>query len=182
MLLTITVASTEVEDFAIELLIEADATFADLHELIRSACGWGQSKPATFFVCDERWRKEREIPESSYEYDTMEEVELGDLLEDEGQRMLYVFDPDEERALLLEVSHISFGKSIDEPKCRRSRGTAPDLILEREQAVPTSTEDLLKQLNAAALGIDDDDEREADDDEGFDPEEFDPEGYTIDEG
>ena len=182
MLLTITAVSPEVEDFALELLIEGDATFADLHDLIRRTCGWGQFKPATFYVCDSLWHREREIPESSFEYDTMDEVELEDLLEDEGQRMQYVFDPDEERALLLEVSRISFSKNIDEPTCNRSHGTAPDLLLTDEPEKPMSTADLLKQLNAAALGIDEEEDSEPDDDEGFDPEEFDPEGYTIDEG
>ena len=33
MLLTITAVSPEVEDFAIELLIESDSTFEDLHHL-----------------------------------------------------------------------------------------------------------------------------------------------------
>ncbi len=181
MLYTITAASLEVEDFAIELLIESDATFKDLHDLIRRTCGWGQHKPSTFYICDDRWHRERTIPESGYEYDTMDEVELGDLLEDEGQRMQYIFDPDGGRGLLLEVSHISYGKHIGEPTCRRSRGTAPELIIEKAAQAAASKEDLLAQLNAAAL-TDDDDELEPTDDELFDIEEIDLEGFDFTEG
>ena len=181
MLYTITAVSPEVEDFAIELQIESDATFADLHELIRKTCNWEPHKPSTFYVCDERWHRERTIPERSFEYDTMDEVELGDLLEDEGQRLQYIFDPDEARGLLLEVTHISYGKHIDEPLCRRSHGTPPPLVIEHiERQAPKSTEELLAELNAAALG--DDDDIEPTDDELFDIEEIDLEGFDFTEG
>lgn len=183
MLLTITAVSPEVEDFAIELLIESDATFQDLHRLIREACGWGPSKPAVFYVCDDRWRRRKTIPERSYEYDTMDEVELGDYLEDEGQRLQYLFDPDESRGLLLEVSHIAFSRHIDEPTCRRSHGTAPALERIKEEAPQGPTrEELLAQLNAAALAGDDDDDIEPTDDELFDIEELDLEGFDFNEG
>lgn len=182
MLLTITAVSTEVEDFAIELFIESDATFLDLHNLIRQTCGWGTGKPATFYVCDDRWRRRKTIPEKSYEYDTMDEVELGDCLEDEGQRLQYLFDPDSSRGLLLEVTHITFSRHIDEPCCRRSHGTPPALELIKEEApAGLSREELLAQLNAAAMA-DDDDDIEPTDDELFDIEELDLEGFDFNEG
>jgi hypothetical protein len=193
MLYTITVVSPEVEDFAIELQIESDATFADLHRLIRKACQWGQHKPSVFYLCNERWRRERAIPEKSFEDDTMDEVELGDLLDDEGQRLQYIFDHEEHRGLLLEVTHISYGKHIDEPLCRRSHGTPPPLTLTDNVAPDLSAnasgkeenltkEELLAQLNAAALADSDDDELEPTDDELFDIEEIDLEGFDFTEG
>ena len=39
MVLTLTVASKEVEDFVLKVKIDADATFADLNQVIRDACG-----------------------------------------------------------------------------------------------------------------------------------------------
>ena len=96
MLYTITVVSPEVEDFDLELQIESDATFADLHQLVRESCGWGAGHSATFYICDDHWHRRKAIPEKSYEDDTMDEVELGDHLEDEGQRLLYLFDPENE--------------------------------------------------------------------------------------
>ena len=183
MLLTITAVSPEVEDFAIELLIESDATFQDLHKLIRQTCEWGPGKPAVFYVCDDRWRRRKTIPERSYEYDTMDELELGDYLEDEGQRLQYLFDPEEGRGLLLEVSHITFSRHIDEPTCRRSHGTPPALMLMKEEAPKElSREEILERLNAAALVGDEDEDIEPTDDELFDIEELDLEGFDFNEG
>ncbi|MBQ7443364.1 MAG: hypothetical protein IJS59_05795 [Bacteroidaceae bacterium] len=186
MLYTITAASPEVEDFVAELQIESHATFEDLHRLIRSTCGWAGGKPSTFYICDHRWRRERAIPEKSREDDVMADVELGDLLDDEGQRMQYVFDPQERRGLLLEVTAIAYGRHIDAPTCRRRHGQAPPLTTADADTPNTSntsdTSDLLAQLTAAALAIDDSDSHDTIcDDSDFDPEELDPEGFDITE-
>jgi len=180
MLYTITAVSPEVEDFIIELQIESDATFADLHKLLRDTCGWGPHKPSIFYICDHRWHHERAIPEKSYEDETMDELELGDLLDDEGQRMQYVFDAGEDRGLLLEVTHIHYGKHIDAPCCHRRHGTPPPLIVEQPEApkAPTNA-DLLAQLNAIALA--DDEDIEPTDDELFDIGEIDVEGFDFTE-
>ena len=178
MLYTITAVSPEVEDFAIELQIESDATFADLHDLIRQTCGWGTFKPATFYVCDDRWHRDHAIPESGYEDDTMDEVELGEFLEDEGQRLQYIFDTDEDRGLLLEVSHIAYGKHIDSPICRRSHGIAPALILASPSFDPVS----LLQKGNITIPEGDDDDLEPTDDDLFDIEEIDLEGFDFTEG
>ena len=182
MLYTITVVSPEVEDFILELQIESNATFADLHRLIRESCSWGAAMPSTFYVCDEHWHRQRTIPERSFEDDTMEEVELGDLLDDEGQRLQYLFDPENRRKLLLEVTRIAYGKHIDEPRCRRHHGEAPPLIIQKAAPKDPTREDILAQLNAAALAEVEDDEREPTDDELFDIEELDLEGFDFTEG
>lgn len=182
MLYTITVVSPEVEDFIAELQIESDATFMDLHELVRSTCQWGTGKPSTFYLCDHRWRRDRAIPEKSFEDDTMDEVELGDLLDDEGQRLLYLFDPEEDRALLLEVTRIAYGKHISAPLCRRSHGTPPALVIEKEAPQALTNDELLAQLNAVAMADEEDDDIEPTDDELFDIEEIDLEGFDFNEG
>ncbi len=207
MLYTITAVSPEVEDFAIELQIESDSTFADLHDLIRQTCGWGSFKPATFYVCDDRWHRDRTIPESGYEDDTMDEVELGDFLEDEGQRLQYIFDPDEDRGLLLEVSSISYGKHIDTPICRRSHGVAPSLnpvspsidsatllqkgnrpvpggspVTSPEGSFVTVPEGSFVTVPEGSPEGDDDDYLEPTDDDLFDIEEIDLEGFDFTEG
>lgn len=186
MLLTITIASPEIEDFVAEVLIESQYTFADLHQVMQKAFGWQAEQPTTFYVCDNRWQPEHAIPEVSDDRDTMADIELGDLLEDEGQRLQYVFNPAECRGLLMEVSAIAFGKHVDEPRLRK-HGTPPPYSIaepEEEEVQPsatTSEKDLLAQLNAAALGMDDEDDYEPEDTSDFDPEEFDPEGYEVSE-
>lgn len=183
MILTLTIASKDVEEFVLKVKIDADATFAELNGLIRAACGWDASQPAAFYVCDDRWHPHTIVPEEGdYEHDSMAEVELGSLLEDEGQRLLYVFDPSDKRHLLMEVSHIAYGESLDEPRYKL-HGTAPDQVLQPEPEAQSAATDLLSVLNAAALGeLDEEEYEERDDFEGFDPEEFDPEGFEISEG
>lgn len=179
MIYTLTVASPEVEDFDLRIKIDASHTFADLHRLIRKECGWGDYKPSIFYICDEKWRREHRILEKGFEDDTMDEVCLEDLLEDEGQRLQYVFDADKQRALILNVMAISFREHIDEPSCVKKHGVAP--LLE-ELAEEESPDDILAQLNAAAMAsMDDDDDVEEDEETGFEPEEFDPEGFEVED-
>jgi len=182
MLYTITAVSPEVEDFAIELQIESDATFADLHRLIRRTCEWGEHKPSIFYICDERWHRDHTIPERSYEDDTMDEVELGDFLDDEGQRLQYIFDADENRGLLMEITHIAYGKHIDVPLCKRRHGLAPALEIDKSEEVPyliksNGSTGILPPVSAV-----DDDDIEPTDDELFDIEEIDLEGFDFTEG
>ena len=203
MLYTITAVSPEVEDFAIELQIESDATFADLHALIHETCGWERFKPSAFYLCDHRWHRDRIIPEDSFEDDTMDELELGDFLEDEGQRMQYIFDPDKNRGLLMEVSQISYGRHIDGPACRRRHGTAPALIPlpERPISAPNGRATVPAGLvtvpegsvtvpegsltvpegSPEGLPLFLDDDLEPTDDDLFDIEEIDLEGFDINE-
>lgn len=182
------IASPEAEDFVAEALLESHHTFADLSRLIQETCKWQPDQPSTFYVCDHRWHPEHIVPEVSSERETMSEVELGDLLEDEGQRLQYVFNHTERRALLLEVVETSFGKHVNTPQIRRQHGTPPPyyIISSTEETVDTepsaSNVDLLSRLNAEAMGINEDEEEfDPEDTSDFDPEEFDPEGYEVSE-
>lgn len=182
MLYTITAVSPEVEDFVIELQIESDATFADLHHLIRRTCEWGDHKPSIFYVCDEHWHRDHTIPEHSYEDDTMDEVELGDFLDDEGQRLQYIFDTDENRGLLMELTNIAYGKHIDVPFCKRRHGLAPVLETSKSEEASNIIKNDGSIGNLVPLLASDDDDIEPTDDELFDIEEIDLEGFDFTEG
>jgi len=188
MLLKLMIASPEAEDFVAEALVESHHTFADLNRLIQDVCNWQPDQPSTFYVCDHRWHPEHIVPEVSSERETMSEVELGDLLEDEGQRLQYVFNQSERRALLLEVIETSFGKHVDKPQIRRQHGTPPPYYIESETEEVAEVEpagnnaELLSRLNAEAMGFnEDEDVFDPEDTSDFDPEEFDPEGYEVSE-
>ena len=165
MLLSFTVASKEIEDFVLKLQIDGDDTFADLNRLIRETCWPGVPVPQ---------------PAGDYEHDSMDEIRLSELLEDEGQRLIYDFDHEAGRHLIMEVSNISYGQHADEGTCRHRSGEPPALV--EEEAMP-SVGSLLAQLNASALGSlsdEEDDEREEDFD-GFNDDELDLEGFEISE-
>ena len=98
-----TLISDEVDDFIREIKIDSEATFHDFHEAILKAAGYKNDQLTSFFICDDDWEKEQEITledmgtssdEDSY---IMKETKLSDLLEDEKQKLLYVFDPLSER-------------------------------------------------------------------------------------
>ena len=87
------ILSDEVENFRREITIDADATFLDLYKAILECTGFSNREMASFFLCDGKWRKEKEI--TLVEMDTysdedsfiMEECVLSDFLEDEKKRM-----------------------------------------------------------------------------------------------
>ena len=99
MVFTFTVISDEVDDFVREIRIDGDATFQDLHKTILSTCGYPDDQMTSFFICSERWEKEQEITledmgNTSADEDTyvMRNTRLSELLEDEGQRLIYIFE------------------------------------------------------------------------------------------
>lgn len=111
------ILSDEVDDFRREISIDADATFLDLYNVIVECTGFSDKEMASFFLCDNKWRKEKEI--TLVEMDTcsdedsfiMKECVLSDFLEDEKQKLMFVFDYLTERALYIELSEIITGKN-----------------------------------------------------------------------
>jgi lactate dehydrogenase-like 2-hydroxyacid dehydrogenase len=92
------ILSDEVENFKREIKIDADATFYDLYKAIIDCTGYSDKEMASFVLCDDNWRKEMEITlvkmdtssdEDSY---SMEECVLSDYLEEEKQKLMFVFD------------------------------------------------------------------------------------------
>ena len=128
------ILSDEVDNFKREIKIDADATFLDLYDAIVKCTGFSNKEMASFFLCDDKWRKKQEI--TLVEMDTysdedsyiMEECILSDYLEDEKQKLMFVFDYFNERALFIELSELIPGKSLKTPVCTLSVGKAPEQI------------------------------------------------------
>jgi hypothetical protein len=95
----------------------------------------------------------------------MKDTKLNELVEDEKQKLLYVFDYMTERCFFIELSEIITGKTIKTPQCVRSEGKAPDQTFDFEEMATTN----------ASLDLDED----FFGDEDFDPEDFDPNGFDI---
>lgn len=174
MLLTFMIASDEVEDFAMKIKIDADATFEQLHRTIQEACGYMDFGVHRFFVCDDEWHPEHRVLQTDKGYATDEDIylmgdtRLEELLEDEGQRLAYRFDPKSRRLLLMEVCRTSFGESLDEPIVKK-RGEAPlQMLVEEEVIVPTPVTDSEEELEENFYG-----------EEGFEEGELDEEGFDV---
>lgn len=163
------IVSDEVENFKREIKIDADATFYDLYKAIIDCTGYSDKEMASFVLCDDNWRKEMEITlvkmdtssdEDSY---SMEECVLSDYLEEEKQKLMFIFDYFTERALYMELSEIIPGKKLKQPLCTLSKGEAPPQITNFEEMTSDTT---LQDMGESFYG-----------DESFDMDELDQEGF-----
>ncbi|MDR1610905.1 MAG: plasmid pRiA4b ORF-3 family protein [Candidatus Symbiothrix sp.] len=125
------ILSDEVDDFRRDILIDSDATFYDLHEAILDSAGYKKDQMTSFFICDEDWMKEKEITlvemDTNLEEDSyvMDAVRLSDLLDEERQKLLYVFELLTERAFFMELKEIITGKNQPKARCVKSVGNPP---------------------------------------------------------
>lgn len=135
MLFRFLILSDEVDDFKREIKIDSEATFLDLHNAILDSVGYTKDQMCSFFICDDDWSKRNEITlvemDTSSEEDSyiMEDTTLEELLEDEHQKLLYVFDYMTERAFFMELREIVPGKDLDAPVCSKSIGLPPTQIV-----------------------------------------------------
>jgi len=109
---------------------DADATFLQLHEAILKSVGYPDDQMTSFFLCNEDWEKGQEVTlvemDSNFEYDNMvmNETRLSDLIEEQGQRLIYVFDPMFERYFFGSLKEIKPG-AMNGVECVESKGKAP---------------------------------------------------------
>lgn len=161
--------SDEVDDFKREIKIDSEATFLDLHNAILDAAGYTKDQMCSFFICDDDWSKKNEITlvemDTSSEVDNyiMEDTMLETFIEDEGQRLLYVFDYMTERAFFIELREIIPGKNLTEAICSKSIGQAPPQTID------------FTEIDTKAANMDVDENFYGD--ETFDIEELDKEGF-----
>lgn len=177
MTLKLTLFSQEIEDFVLEILIDSDAKFTELHELILNDCNYDEHDKQCFLICDEEWRVRQRIclrdsEDVGYDEDLnlMSRTSVGDFLEDEGQRLAYIFDPEGKRFFLMELTETVFGQRQTMPIVNRRHGLAPmqTLLQTEEQAKDPAEKN--EEIDEDFYG-----------DDGFEADELDMEGYEIDE-
>ena len=174
MIYRFTIISDEVDDLVREIQIDPEATFFDLHEAILKAANYTNDQMTSFFICDDDWEKEKEITleemDNNPEMDSwiMKETRLNELIEDEKQKLLYVFDYMTERCFFIELSEIITGKEIKGAKCTKKSGEAPKQTVDFEE------------MAAGGGSLDLDENFYGDQD--FDMEDFDDEGFDVNDG
>ena len=174
MIYRFTIISDEVDDFVREIQIDPEATFFDLHEAILKAANYTNDQMTSFFICDDDWEKEKEITleemDNNPEMDSwiMKETRLNELIEDEKQKLLYVFDYMTERCFFIELSEIITGKEIKGAKCTKKSGEDPKQTVDFEE------------MAAGGGSLDLDENFYGDQD--FDMEDFDAEGFDVNDG
>jgi hypothetical protein len=127
--------SDEVDNFKREIKIDSEATFLDLYNAIMDSVGYTKDQMCSFFICGDDWSKGTEI--TLVEMDTasdvdnyvMEDTKLDELLEDEQQKLLFVFDYMTERAFFMELREIIPGQNLKAAVCTKSVGDAPAQVV-----------------------------------------------------
>lgn len=131
--------SDEVDGFVREIKIDSEATFLDLNRAVLSSCGYPDDQMTSFYLCDEEWergpqvtREDMGMGDVDEDIYVMESTRLSELIEDEGQRLEFIFDPFGNRCFYLDVKELITGEYLDEAVVLRSRGEAPVQIIEPE--------------------------------------------------
>ena len=147
--------SDEVSNFSREIEIDANSTFLQLRNAILESVDYSKDDIDSFFLCDDEWNREEEITledmGSSSDQDIwiMEDTPLNELIEEEGQKLVYVFDYLTERSFFMEMKEAVPGRTLSAPICTVKRGKAPAQFIDMEefankidQAAKRAAEDL----------------------------------------
>jgi hypothetical protein len=125
------VGSEEAENFKLVIAIDSEDTFMRLRNAILDAAGYSKEQMNSFYICDEEWNKEKEVTyvdmgsESDEDIWLMDETHIDELVEDEGQKIKFVFDYMTERYFYMVLSETIPGKNLHDPLCQRKEGRPP---------------------------------------------------------
>ncbi len=128
--------SHEIKDFVRDIEITAKQTFFDFHKAIQDDLNFDSSQIASFYLTNQLWEKEKEfilfdlsdVPNTALI--AMDRARLRDYIKEPKQRLIYVFDIFNERALFIElVDTQEEMRYSDYPAIVFSKGIAPQQIL-----------------------------------------------------
>lgn len=184
MLFRFSVKSEESDEFLREIKIDADATFLDFCQAILKSCGYSDDQVTSFRLTDEEWNTTCEVTRedmggSPYDVDVyvMEETSLRSLIDDEGQRMKFVFDTFNDREFYIELKEIATGHPAGgKAELTRSIGEAPPQIVVEEKPAKA------KKAGAAQRGDDIFSDESFYGSDGFNDDDLSNEGLDVSEG
>jgi hypothetical protein len=121
------------DDVHRDIEIKSTQTFQDLNEAIHSAIGFDASKPASFYMSDDYWKKGKEITTRDLtdteksNVATMKKARLCDFIADPHQKIYYIFDFNAMWTFHIELVKIFVNEEIGAsyPRCIKVIGEAP---------------------------------------------------------
>lgn len=126
------VISSEEEDFLREFELDENNTLLDFHNIMQEELEYDRSQMASFFTTSKKWEKEEEFTlfEMGANTTPMDEVIVDDIIIEENQKLLYVFDMFNERTLFIEcIGPVSPVEGRQYPVCTRSQGKPPQQVI-----------------------------------------------------
>ncbi|MDD2346622.1 MAG: hypothetical protein PHY85_10840 [Bacteroidales bacterium] len=143
------VTTEEVEDFVRDIEVLSNQTFEQFHYFIMESLEISQSELASFFICDQKWRKKQEITlidmgvedvqDDSDEDDdglkvspkipcfVMKDAVLNQFMDDPHQKILYEYNYT--NPIIFEIELLRTTQSIQRieyPRCTQLVGKLPD--------------------------------------------------------
>lgn len=169
--------SDEVTNFSREIEIDSENTFLQLRNAILESVNYTKDELDSFFLCNDEWEREDEITledmgNSASDQDLwlMESTPLSELIEDEGQKLTFVFDYLTERSFFMELKEMIPSRSLVEPVCTFKLGKAPKQTVDMDE-FDRNIDAKLQQTAIDDMDIESIDETAFDDEElneGFD--------------
>lgn len=156
------VLSDEDETFVREFEFLDSQTLLDFHNAIQEELEFDRSQIASFYMATESWEKEEEFTlfDMGSGSSTMENAILEDIIFRKNQKLLYVFDFFNDRALYVEyVGEAKQDPDTEYPVCTSSKGLPPKQV--------TFGGVSRKKYNNLVVADDDDEDEELVDDEIF---------------
>ncbi len=136
----------ENDDFLREIDVLPKHTFADFHKAILKCVSLTPDEPASFFMCDIKWKKHQEI---TLKKDTalrddptkppikiMSKTTLSSLINNPNEQLIYIYDSQKLHTFYIELFKIfnSVEKVSEFPRCVKSIADVPKTI----KIVPTA--------------------------------------------
>lgn len=129
--------SDEVNNFSREIEIDSENTFLQFRNAILDSVDFTKDELDSFFLCDDEWNKQEEITledmgNSSSDTDLwlMEDTPLSELIEEEGQRLIFEFDYLTQRGFFMELKEIIPARRLTDPLCTMKRGKGPKQFID----------------------------------------------------
>jgi len=125
------VLSDEDETFIREFDFLDSQTLMDFHNALQEELEFDRSQIASFYLATDNWEKEEEFTlfEMGAGSSTMDDAILEDIIFRKNQKLLYVFDFFNDRALFIEyVGEAKEEENKEYPLCTNSKGMAPKQV------------------------------------------------------
>ncbi|MCH5236221.1 MAG: hypothetical protein J1E95_00275 [Muribaculaceae bacterium] len=131
--------SDEVSNFSREYEIDSTATFLQLRNTILDSVDYSKEDFNSFFLCDDEWERHEEITledmGSSSDQDIwiMGDTPLNELIEEDGQKLIFMFDYMTQRSFFMEMKESFPGRTLSDPMCVMKKGKAPAQYVDLEE-------------------------------------------------
>jgi hypothetical protein len=126
------VLSDEDESFVREFEFLENQTLMDFHTILQEELEFDKSQMASFYLATDNWEKEEEFTlfDMGTGSSTMEDAVLDDVIFRKNQKLLYVFDFFNERALFIEYAgETDEVEDREYPSCTNSKGIPPKQVV-----------------------------------------------------